>query len=75
MISKSKINSLLEYKRSRDGEPLIIRAITPDGEEVKTTVDEMITKGYGFGGVESGNSLTDLDKILSMIKTGGQINE
>lgn len=67
MKSQTARLELLEARRRAD--PLIILTVDSDGNEIKSTVSEMLETGnIGFVRVLSGSSLSDLDRILSAFR-------
>ena len=50
------------------GNTLLVLAEMPDGHRKEMTVDEMLQRGCNFIRVVSGNSLSDLDKLLQFAR-------
>lgn len=64
MKQETRLARLEQRARAVAGVPLVVRYRLEDGTECKGTVEDMIRAGGLFVSVLSGNSLTDVDKIL-----------
>ena len=75
MLTKQELNRRLTTLEAHYLEdPLRCLCVTPDGEEIIVSVDEMIAMGNqaDFKRVVSGSSLKELDLILS-VKIGNSL--
>lgn len=61
---KSRIRRVQEFIDSKRGKRLNILFRCPDGEEWSGTVDDLIAAKGEFIRVRSGNSMSNLDKLL-----------
>ena len=64
MKQETRLARLEQRARAVAGVPLVVLYRLEDGTERKGTVEDMIRAGGLFVSVLSGNSLTDVDKIL-----------
>ena len=68
MNTKTRIEHAEAQIKALVPDALIVNYELPDGTWMRGSVDEMLANGGGFGGVVSGNSLEDLQKILDNYK-------
>lgn len=61
---KNRLSRIREYIDRRRGKQLTVLFRTPDGAEWTGSVDDLIAAKGEFLRIRSGNSMSDLDKLL-----------